>query len=244
MAQGADPLHGVGCEQCVLRHCHRDVRGRRVELGWAHPDPSQLGHDGEQARAAILAERPTSLDEILDIGEHGGQGPIARRRGSAFRPQIRDGDRPVKAARTADDKSIGIQLDLHLSALRHSLRQYAKVCESVLVNRSASPVRWAMCARILYMLTLPLAQVRARLSEVVDTVESTAERVVITRNGVPAAVVISVDDLAAMEETLGWLDGPDAVRRAQEADEAVDAGDVTERDEIEALIAARTRRSA
>jgi prevent-host-death family protein len=94
------------------------------------------------------------------------------------------------------------------------------------------------------MLTLPLAQVRARLSEVVDTVESTAERVVITRNGVPAAVVISVDDLAAMEETLGWLDGPDAVRRAQEADEAVDAGDVTERDEIEALIAARTRRSA
>lgn len=101
-----------------------------------------------------------------------------------------------------------------------------------------------MCARILYMITMPLAQVRARLSEVVDTIESTAERVVITRNGVPAAVVLAVDDLAAMEETLAWLDGSDAVRRAQEADEAVDAGDVTGRDEIAALIAARARRSA
>lgn len=91
---------------------------------------------------------------------------------------------------------------------------------------------------------MPLAHVRAQLSEVVDTVESTAERVVITRNGTPVAVLVSVDDLAAMEETLAWLDGPDAVRRAQEADEAVEAGDVTGRDEMAALLAGRARRSA
>lgn len=94
------------------------------------------------------------------------------------------------------------------------------------------------------MQTMPLAHVRAQLSEVVDTVESTAERVVITRNGTPAAVIVSVDDLAAMEETLAWLDGPGAIRRAQEADEAVDAGDVTGRDEMAALLAGRARRSA
>ncbi len=100
------------------------------------------------------------------------------------------------------------------------------------------------CARILYMQMLPLAQVRARLSELVDTIDRTAERVLITRNGVPAAVVISVDDLAAMEETLAWLDGDATVRRAQEADEAVDAGEVTGRDEMAAILAARARHSA
>ncbi|MGH3833526.1 MAG: type II toxin-antitoxin system Phd/YefM family antitoxin [Pseudonocardiaceae bacterium] len=94
------------------------------------------------------------------------------------------------------------------------------------------------------MQVLPLAQVRARLSELVDTIDRTAERVLITRNGVPAAVVISVDDLAAMEETLAWLDGDVAVRRAQEADEAVDAGDVTGRDEMAAILAAQARHSA
>ncbi len=94
------------------------------------------------------------------------------------------------------------------------------------------------------MLTLPLAQVRARLSELVDTVDRTAERVLITRNGVPAAVVVSVDDRAVMEETRAWLDGDAAVRRAQEADEAGDAGDVTGRDEMAAILAARARHSA
>lgn len=94
------------------------------------------------------------------------------------------------------------------------------------------------------METLPLAQVRARLSEIIDSVEATAERVLVTRNGLPVAVLISVDDLAAMEETLAWLDGDEAVLRAQEADRAVDAGQVTGREEMAAIVAARARRSA
>lgn len=92
------------------------------------------------------------------------------------------------------------------------------------------------------MQTLPLAEVRARLSALVDEVDRTAERITVTRNGVPVAIVISVDDLAALEETLAWLDSPEAIRRAAEADEAVAAGDVTGRDEMAALIAARSHR--
>ena len=92
------------------------------------------------------------------------------------------------------------------------------------------------------MQTFPVAEVRARLSAILDEVERTAERVTITRNGVPVAVVLSVDDLAALEETLAWLDGPEAVRRANEADDAVAAGDLTGRDEMAALLAARQRR--
>jgi antitoxin YefM len=47
-----------------------------------------------------------------------------------------------------------------------------------------------------------LAQVKAKLSAYVDAVHDTHERVTITRNGEPAAVLISADDLASLEETL------------------------------------------
>jgi len=59
---------------------------------------------------------------------------------------------------------------------------------------------------ILYMTTtLPLADVRDRLSPIVSSVETTHERVVITKNGRPSAVLISYEDLESLEETLEIL---------------------------------------
>ena len=52
------------------------------------------------------------------------------------------------------------------------------------------------------MRTLPLSEVKAKLSELVDAVESRDERVVITRKGRPAAVLVSQDDLDSWQETL------------------------------------------
>jgi len=52
---------------------------------------------------------------------------------------------------------------------------------------------------------MPLADVKNRLSEVVDTVEREHGRVVITKHGRPAAVVLSVEDLESLEETLDVL---------------------------------------
>jgi prevent-host-death family protein len=49
---------------------------------------------------------------------------------------------------------------------------------------------------------MPLAEVKNRLSEVVDEVEREHARVVITKHGRPAAVVLSADDLDSLEETL------------------------------------------
>jgi antitoxin YefM len=49
---------------------------------------------------------------------------------------------------------------------------------------------------------LPLAEVKNRLSEVVDEVEREHARVVITKHGRPAAVVMSAEDLESLEETL------------------------------------------
>ena len=49
---------------------------------------------------------------------------------------------------------------------------------------------------------MPLADVKNRLSEVVDRLEREHGRVVITKHGHPAAVIISVEDLESLEETL------------------------------------------
>lgn len=49
---------------------------------------------------------------------------------------------------------------------------------------------------------MPLAEVKNRLSEVVERLEREHGRVVITKHGRPAAVVISVEDLESLEETL------------------------------------------
>jgi prevent-host-death family protein len=47
----------------------------------------------------------------------------------------------------------------------------------------------------------PLRTVRDHLSDFVDRAEREHERVVVTRNGRPVAVLIGYDDLAALEET-------------------------------------------
>lgn len=74
--------------------------------------------------------------------------------------------------------------------------------------------------------TEPLRSVRDHLSDVVDRVEHHHERVVITRNGRHAAVVISPDDLAQLEETLSVLSDPEALADIREADAACLRGDV------------------
>ena len=53
-----------------------------------------------------------------------------------------------------------------------------------------------------------LATVRARLSAFVDSVDGTHERIVITRNGEPAAVLISPEDLKSLEESIALLSDP------------------------------------
>ena len=86
------------------------------------------------------------------------------------------------------------------------------------------------------MTTLPLATVKNTLSAVVDQVEGTHERVVITRNGVPAAVLISPADLAALEETLDVLSDPEAMSRLRQSKEDIARGDVLDSEQLRALL--------
>jgi prevent-host-death family protein len=52
------------------------------------------------------------------------------------------------------------------------------------------------------MKTLSLSEAKMKLSELVDKVQRMDEEVIITRNGRPAAVLISPDELESMRETL------------------------------------------
>ncbi len=82
---------------------------------------------------------------------------------------------------------------------------------------------------------IPLSEAKAKLSEVVDEVVTTQERITVTRNGRPVAVVLSTDDLEAIEETLAILSDPAAMREIEQGRAAVASGDVSTKDEIETL---------
>jgi antitoxin YefM len=73
-----------------------------------------------------------------------------------------------------------------------------------------------------------LADAKARLSEVVEGVETEHRRVVITKHGRPSVVVLAVDDLEALEDTLDVLSDPDAVADLQEAADARRTGKAIE----------------
>lgn len=76
------------------------------------------------------------------------------------------------------------------------------------------------------MMTEALRTVKDRFSQYVDRVEREHERVVVTRNGRPAIVLISTEDLDQLEETIEVLSDPGTMAGIREADAAVARGDV------------------
>lgn len=88
---------------------------------------------------------------------------------------------------------------------------------------------------------IPLADAKARLSAVLDDVRDTHDRVVITRNGRPEAVIISVADLETLEETLDLLSTPGALDEIRAAEAEIAHGEAIGADELRRLMAERMR---
>ena len=88
---------------------------------------------------------------------------------------------------------------------------------------------------------MSLADVKNRLSEVVDVLEREHGRVVITRHGHPAAVVISVADLESLEETLDIMASENLLADVREGLTEIRAGQaqVLGKDEALRLIPGR-----
>ncbi|MCH9722885.1 MAG: type II toxin-antitoxin system Phd/YefM family antitoxin [Actinomycetia bacterium] len=69
-----------------------------------------------------------------------------------------------------------------------------------------------------------IAEVKAHLSELVALVGAQHERITVTVHGRPTAVLVSVDDLEALEETIAVLSDPAALRALGRADAELAAG--------------------
>ncbi len=82
--------------------------------------------------------------------------------------------------------------------------------------------------------TVPLSDCKAHLSELADRVEREHERVVLTRNGRPAAVIMSPADLEALEDTLDLLSDPEAMRDIATAREDLRSGHSFSAEELRA----------
>jgi antitoxin YefM len=55
---------------------------------------------------------------------------------------------------------------------------------------------------IIFMKTLSLSEAKMKLSSLIDAVQATDEEVLITRNGAPAAFLVSPDEFDSLKETI------------------------------------------
>jgi prevent-host-death family protein len=88
---------------------------------------------------------------------------------------------------------------------------------------------------------MALKDVKNQLSMVVDKVEREHDRVVITKHGRPAAIVLSVDDLESLEETVAVLSSPALVEQIRRSLEELRTGpaEVLSKEDALALVRGR-----
>ena len=91
------------------------------------------------------------------------------------------------------------------------------------------------------MVSLPLSDVKTRLSEIAEEVDRTHERVLITKNGRDYVVLMSVEDLESIEATLELLTDPAAQQRLRRAERDIAAGRGVDADHLKTVMQ-RSRR--
>jgi antitoxin YefM len=82
------------------------------------------------------------------------------------------------------------------------------------------------------MTTLPLAEVRAHLSKLVDETVRTHQRIDVTKQGRRAVVLLSADDYDSIMETLDILGDLALMAEIKDAEKAGDRGEVYSLDEV------------
>jgi len=91
-------------------------------------------------------------------------------------------------------------------------------------------------ARIVYMMTLSIAEARASFSKIVDAAETTHERFDVTRNGRRAAVLLGADDFDALLETVDILGDGELVAAIAAGMGELQAGETVEADDVRAAM--------
>jgi len=86
------------------------------------------------------------------------------------------------------------------------------------------------------MTTLPLADVKAHLSEIIGRVHAHHERVTVTVHGKPSAVLVATDDLESLEETLAILADSASLSRQEASDAELAEGEEDTEDDLAAAM--------
>ena len=73
--------------------------------------------------------------------------------------------------------------------------------------------------------TLPLSEVKSKLSSIIAKLVRRDDEVIITKNGKPAAVIISADEYESWRETQEIKRDPDLMKQIRESEEAYKRGD-------------------
>ena len=92
--------------------------------------------------------------------------------------------------------------------------------------------------------TRSLAEAKAHLSELVARAGNEHERFTVTVHGRPAAVLLAVDDLEALEETIAVLSDANVVRALDQADGDLARGEGEGQESLAAAMAVRRARRA
>lgn len=85
-----------------------------------------------------------------------------------------------------------------------------------------------------------LAETKAHLSELVARASTEHERITVTVHGRPTAVLLAVDDLDAMEETIALLSDTAALRALADADAELARGEGEDQKSLAAAMQARS----
>ena len=80
--------------------------------------------------------------------------------------------------------------------------------------------------------TVPLTEARATLSELLDEVQGKQDHIVITRNGKPVALLMSMDEWESWEETIEVASDPETLAALKRSEEDVKAGRLVDLDDV------------
>jgi antitoxin YefM len=94
------------------------------------------------------------------------------------------------------------------------------------------------------MKTLPLAEVKAHLSALMSEVQAQHEQLTVTRNGKPAAVVVSIDEWESLQETISVLADEATIADLREAARSRADGELYRTEDVLAEFEVRRDRSA
>ncbi|MCU1479287.1 MAG: relB [Subtercola sp.] len=95
---------------------------------------------------------------------------------------------------------------------------------------------FCLCATILYMTTLSVADARANFSRIVESAATTHERFEVTKNGGRAAVLLGADDYDSLIETVELLSDSESIEAIRVGIREVESGEFYDVENVRAAM--------